>query len=484
MRNAKKWLRVMAPAMALWLLAVAGWSQDEEQTQFKPNLGQAREQIGGMSGALAQIPVNAPEVTAYPVPAEQPRPLLTEVPGKPFKQVTPIPRARAWWKYPLYVAVGLPRDLIDAGFGAMSNVPFFNIPFVYLPYEVVPTQILIRDPRDWHRWPGRRNSRGHGMIDPISWGWFPSAHSWHFTYPSARLARKYQAENEALQKELDAMNQRIEEQNRAVTARGQEALTKAREAITAGNGREAAMRMLAYNKAYPLDESAFALYVTSLAMFAPEGPAWVKPALIDALNTAQPRALEQAERLLTQTVKSQSYRPSILETLIYTQLILGKEESALANARELLKVKPDDPERQRLVFESAMAAGNAPLAEKTLAGLTQLNAETRQMMELRLRLLKGEVEPARQTLAEMQARQPEDPYLNYYLGSALMLEAQQAANPAEGMNQALPLVEKAALGAPNPALAQRAGAALSYINGVLRQVRENPELFAPQPTQK
>jgi hypothetical protein len=333
------------------------------------------------------------------------------------------------------------------------------------------------------------------MVDSNGWGWFPSAHSWHFTYSSPRKARNYQLYNEKLQKQLAEENRKIDVYNLGISARTREARAKAFEAIRAGNGREAALRMIAYHQVYPLDEGAFALYVTSLALYLPVGPEWVGPVLWSSLNSAQPRSLGEAEKLLAGAVKDFPNRAALGETLIYTQLLLGKEKTALATAQSLLGNKPDDPLRQRLVFETALAARDAQAAQAALLSIEarpidpsidQASAQAaRQSMQVRLQLLRGEIEPARKTLADLYARQPEDAYLNYYLGVADLLAAQGEKEPSGDFKRALPLIEKASLLAPGPALRTRATEALSYVRGVVAGITEKPEIFAvPTPASK
>ena len=477
------------------LVFLTGAALSRAAGDFQPGLGQAKELIAGKETPATQIPRNAKELQAYPLASERPRELLAEVPGKPFRQVIPTPLASAWWKYPFYAVLGLPRDLADAVFGGISFVPLINLPLVYLPYEVVPSQVLLRDPRDWHRWPGQRNNRGHGMIDSISWGWFPSARSWHFTYSSPGKARKYQLYNEKLQKQLEEENRKIDVYNQAISARTREARAKAFEAIRAGNGREAALRMVAYHQVYPLDEGAFALYVTSLALYLPDGPEWVGPALWSSLNAAQPRSLSEAEKLLSGTVKDFPNRVAPAKALIYTQLLLGKEKAALATAQTLQGNKPDDPLRHRLVFETALAARDAKVAEAGLSSIVaqpidpssdQANEQAaRQSMTFRLQLLRGEIEPARKTVADLYARQPEDAYLNYYMGVVYLLIAQGEKEPSGDFKRALPLIEKSSLLATGPALRTRATEALSYVRGVVEGIAEKPEFFAvPTPASK
>jgi len=475
MRPRNAWIIAV---LAVWLLL--GGAQRAKAMDFNPELGQAREMIAGEAGgAGVEIPADAKELTAYPIPSEQPRELLTVIPGKEERQATPLPLAHAWWKVPFYVAVGLPRDLVDGLMGWFSYVPILNMPLVYLPYEVVPTQVVFRDYRDWHRWPGRRNARGHGMVDGESWGWFPSASTWDFTYASERKAARNMKWNAELKKQLQERNKEIELRNEAIAARTQETRAKALEAIQAGNGREAALRMIAYHRSYPLDEGAFALYVTSLALYAPEGPEWVAPLLWGTLQSAQPRVLLEAEKLLAATLKAKRDSLSLAKALIYTELLLGDHKKAQNAANQLLSQKINDPYRLRLVFETSLASRDADLARATFKALKpgDYDQYTWAMMQARLDLLLARTEPARQLLAQRLALKKEDPYVNYYLGCTELQATQNLDNPTAGFKRASDDFEAAKLRAPGIALAARAAEAQSYIDSMLRRIAASPELF-------
>lgn len=457
--------------------AATAWAQ-----AFEPDLGQAREIIAGRDTAPAAIPSDAKELTVYPLKAERPRPLLTELPGRPFLPVTPMPQARAWWKYPVYAAVGLPRDLIDAAVGGLNFIPILNIPIVMGGYEVVPTQMLVRDPRDWHAWPGvKMNSRSHGPIDGDSWGWFPSLHCWHFTYPSQRLARQNEILNQEIKQKLDSENRQIEEANAAIQIRLRDARERALKAIQAGDGREAVYRMLAYHQNYPLDEGGFALFATAMALYIGEGPEWTGPVLWGELDRAQPRLLAEAEKLMATTAQKYPDRIPLSEALIYTRLALGRNQGAVDAATALLKTKPEDPFRQRLVFEVAMADRDPRLARRTRAAMspTSYDAPTRELMDLRLQLLTGGAAPAAAALAQLQAQHPEDPYYAYYLACAQATVGEKLENPAETYRQAAMLVNLAGDRAPNAALRQRAAKASTWLKSVLQGIADKPELFAP-----
>ena len=145
---------------------------------------------------------------------------------------------------------------------------------IYPIYEVIPLQAVIRDPRDWHFWPGIRNSLGHGMIDSDGWGWFPSAHSWQFEYVSESKLRDYHEYNEELTEDLNRLNREIELENQRISGSLRQARRIAFDAIDRGDGQEALSRMLPYWSHHDLDQGAFALFITSLALYAEDGSGW------------------------------------------------------------------------------------------------------------------------------------------------------------------------------------------------------------------
>ncbi len=451
------------------------------RADFSPELGQAREVIDQGRTAQAQLPANAPELTTYPLPSERPLPLLPELPDKPLRQVSPQPESRAWWKYPFYVVLGLPRDLVDGGFGFVSNWPFFNIPFVYLPYEVLPAQALARDPRDWHHWPGRRNKNGHGMIDSESWGWFPSWHQWHFTYPSQRKLRKNRDWNESVQNELRNRNKELEAANMVIATRQQEARQAALTAIEAGNGREAALRMIPFYQGYKLDEGAFALFVTALAVYQPSAPEWVQSLLWQELKGAQGRYLEQAEKLLLETLAKQPKNQSLAETLIYVRLLLNKNSLALALANAFAASQPDDPRAQRLVFETALAAGQQVAAQNAAKNLHSDNWPQADwaLLQSRLRLAAEDPQGAIALLEPLRRAEPENPYPNYYLGAANLMLADRHEQPAANYQRAFELLEQASLQGQHQPIGVRASRALAYARAMAGGIKEKPELFGP-----
>ncbi|OPZ06646.1 MAG: hypothetical protein BWZ08_02236 [candidate division BRC1 bacterium ADurb.BinA292] len=466
--------RLTALLLMTGLLAPRGSAQD-----FDPPLGHAAEMIDGGTVARVEIPTQAAELQTYPMPTEYPRQLLQEVPGRPFRPVDPPPQAFAWWKVPFYVALGLPRDLVDGFVGGLAKVPIISPVFVFPAYELVPTQIVFRDPRDWHRWPAGPNRHDHGYYKGNSWGWFPSAHMWKFHYTSERKLERNRAYNERLQAELRDRNREIETHNQLIENRKREARREALRAIEAGDGREAALRMIPYYQAYPLDEGAFALFATALAIYAPEGPEWVKPLLWYELNAAQPLPLTQAETQLALAREQHPERASLAEALIYVRLLLGEPRDALVVAAEHLTREPDDARRRRLVLETALSADDLATARQVYQALDSSTLETTDaaLIRARMDLLAGDYRGAQQLLRIMHQEHPEDAYVSYYLGIAeLQLALYEPAYP-EGFEQAFDLLEQAVLRAPNAALRVRAGQTLAYARGLGSEIEEEPELF-------
>lgn len=466
-----------ALALAMLLLALHLPAQD-----FEPNLGQPLEAIDGGQALDVTIPAGAVERTAYPLQVYYPKPLLTEVPGKPFKQVSPAPQWPAFWKYPFYAVLGFPRDLFDGAIGFFSHLPLISS-VLYVGYEIVPTQAFMRDPRDWHRWDGNLNRHGHGYYDGSNWGYFPSLNTWKFTYTSNWAARHNQKKNETLQQELNKRNREIEaanfKQSEALRETRREALT----AIEKGEGSEAVKRALPAREAYPQDEGIYALYVTALAVYAGQAgaPEWVRPVLWRELNTAQPRPLEAAEKLLEKTAQAQPGSLTLGEALIYARELQGREGDALKVAQELLAKAPNEPYRKRLVLETAISAGKNEVATPLLQQLQQDPLPDRELLAARLELLQRKYDAARERLLPLQTAHPENANYSYYLGATELAKAHQSGS-GEDYQRAFQHMEQAALQAPNAGLRLRAGQSLAYLRGVMTGIRENPGLFKDETT--
>jgi hypothetical protein len=456
------------PWAILALLTWLGLTPLAPAQTFQPELDQALEMIDGDLTLPVQPPPDAAELTASPAPAEQPQMLLTEIPGRPFLTVDPPPRALAWWKFPFYAALGAPRDLIDTIAGGFSYVPIISPVIVYPVYELVPTQIFFRDPRDWHRWDANQNRNGHGYYDGQSWGWFSSYNQWEFTYESKGKLRRWEARNEQLRTELNERNRGIEQANQTLARKKREARQETLTAIEAGNGAAATRRIAGYWKAEPLDEGTFALWVTALALYKPQGPEWAGPVLWSDLSAAQPRGLIQARRLMGRILEKYPDRTDLSLALIYTDLLLGETGRALKTGQAALAAKPADAALQRLIFELALAdadAARARAAFDALAAAAAPQSSDRAAMEGRLALLEDKPADARRILEPLHAAQPDSPYFDYYMGCVELAEGIADAQGQAHFKTGLELIEHAALQAAHPGLRNRAGKALAYVRG-------------------
>jgi hypothetical protein len=436
---------------------------------FQPDLGMAPELIDGGKLVDVTIPPGSAELLAHPVKAEPLQALLTEVPGMPFRPASVPPMTHAWWKYPFYAGLGLPRDLADGFFGLLAYVPVMNI-VDYAAYEIVPTQAFLRDPRDWHYWTGNQNRKRHGFYDGNAWGFFPTWNAWTFATPSPKKATSNEAYNEKLRRRLQELNQAIEQRNHAVTARKLEARGEALRAVEQGDGGEAVRRMIPYFMAYPLDaEGAFALLATGLALYVPEGPSWTAPMLWKRLSDAQPVPLQQAEDMMASVAERAPDAPILNEALIYTALLRGEEGKAEATTEACLKRKPADPRLRRLALETALTAHDADKARQAYKALDlgQLPTWDREVLAARMDLFEGRIDPAQRRLAQLQAATPENACLNYCLGCAELLQVEKHPASLGGYQATFKHLEQAAFQAEHPALRQRASEALAYARSLM-----------------
>ncbi len=451
---------------------------------FEPDLQETIEFIAGPGDASsfswATVPSSSPELSRHAMPSEPVQALLDEVPGKPFYDLKNPPLSRAWWKYPFYLALGAPRDGVDAVFGFFSFWPIFNIPITLVAYEVVPTQLFMRDPRDWHRWPGVMNKKGHGMLDfgdtprdDAGWGWFPSANTWKFKYVSKRKVKKLQAKNEALTAQLEKLNKEIEAGNRAIADRQKAARDGASKALDAGDGLEATAWALPYYRAYPTDETARALAINALALHADQGPEWVKPALWSELSAAPLRVLKQAETLLAKTHADQPKRATILDALVLARTRLEKFDGAFEAADAARQASPGDPRLARLAFETALAIRDEAAADEAMKIIA--GAPEAPMLRLRLALMKGEAEKVRPQIAELVKQSPDNPYHHYYLGCADLELVGDSETPAASTREATRSLERASQASRNTALADRAARALSYARSLAAEQTGQPK---------
>ncbi len=462
--------------MALIFLfsATRGWSA----LSFDPDLGETMDWLAGKAASPdappIQPPANAPDLTRHPLTAETPRELLSQIPGRPFHDLSSPPRTAAWWKYPIYAVVGFPRDAMDSVFGFVGFWPIFNVGFVGVGYELVPTQVLLRDPRDWHHWPGRRNKNGHGWIDSDGWGWFPTLHQMKFTYESKRKLARYQAENEKLTAELQELNRQIEIANHALADRQKAARTSAVEAIDKGDGAEAVAWALPLHLAYPENETAHAILLNALALDGDAGPEWVRPCLWGHLSKSGLRVLKQAETLLAKTQKDFPKSNTTTEALVFIQTRLGEVDKAQETARTWFQAASTDPRRARLYLETALAARDGKRAADAFGALESAAPKSEDLAALRFRLalLNGKAPDIRPALVELLAKNPENAYYRYYMGCVELAAVESADDPEDTIHSAVTELERASLNAETTPLLERAGKALGYARALTSKETE------------
>lgn len=436
---------------------------------YRPELGEVEDLFVPADPSAGIIPADAPERTLHPMPAERPRDLLDEVPGKPFADLSSPPRSFAWWKIPVYAVLGAPRDAVDMLFGAAANIPVVNVPVVGLAYEVVPTQLLIRDPRDWHRWPGRRNARGHGWLDSRSWGWFPTARSMKFRYVDEARAERLKKSNEALEVELAALNREIETQGREIARRRREARAAALEALAAGDYREAVARLLPCAESDPSDESVEAMLIDALAAHGDAGPEWVRPHLWTRLAASPAGPLRLAERLLAGSRLERPDSRTGGEALVFARARLGDAAGALAVAREMAAAAPEDARLARLRFEAALSTDDPAESLAALEELDRIGA-AHSLDAPRIALLEGRAEEVAGGLEAIARENPEDSRAAYCLAVA-RLEIPDASGTDGLLRAATAELERLALSTGPRPLRERADQALAYARGIAEAAR-------------
>lgn len=454
---------------------------------FAPPLDQTREAIVGTGLLNPAVPIDAIATNAT-LPAGR-RNVLTEMPGKPFRQVDPPPEALSIWKLPFYAVLGLPRDLIDGFMGGLAFVPILSN-FDYAVYELVPTQILMRDPHDWHRWSGAPNSNGHGFYEG-EWGWFPTARAWKLKHPSESKAKRNAEYNAKLQKQLDELNNAAEAANQNAAKAQRDTRQAALEALQTGKaidptgaaaGKTATDLMIPYYQTTQLDEGSFALLIASLAVYE-NSPKWAEDLLWVELLNAPPTRLEPARRLLQEMAATYKVNLRVRSALILTDMLLGDPDAAFKVAQDYMDRETGRPMRNRLVFETALAAGKADDARAAFNAMRGANqfADQLPLMQDRLNIATGQLQAARKNLAARVAERPADPYFNYYLGVADLRIAQQGATGYEAsLNAAQFELQKASQGV-SPFVCEDAKQALSLANQIKADLAKKPDLSETAP---
>lgn len=460
---------------------------------FEPDLGQTLDWLESARPGEARVPADSYELTRHPIANDPIYLPLDEVPGKPFNVVDPPPLKRAYYKYPFYLALGLPRDLVDATVGFVGFIPIVNLPIVGIGYEVVPTQVLFRDYRDWHGYGGTRNKNGHGWIDSDGWGWFPNYNQTRWESVDKGKLERYEAENAVLSAELQGLNREIDAHNDAILARQKTARDYAMYSLQQGQPREAVAWILPAHNAYPLDEEIQGVLVASLATYADdaEAPEWVEPLLWEKLTASLSRVQRASEARLTELHAAKPEAASVARALVYIKTVMGDRKGALAVAAASYQQDTTDPDRARLYFEAAMTARDpeqALAAFKTIesahperAGVELLEHQLTEfedgleIMRVRMGLLIGEAAPVHDLMKARVRRAPADPYNHYYLGCTVLSLAANAPSPGPRFATAGAHFEQASLLANNRPLRVRSDVALSYVRSLVGPERNDDE---------
>ena len=471
---------------------------------FEPDLSETLEWIAPNLAMEPRIPAGAAELTRHALSPEAMKPLLDQLPDRPFHVLEPPPTSVAWWKYPLYAVVGFPRDLVDGVFGFFSYWPILNVPLVGIPYELVPAQVLFRHPADWHPWPGGRNRRGHGwtdggrvvrdgrllnadqaleereglgLVDDAGWGFFSNARRTRFSYVSQSKLRRYEAENERRREELQALNRRIDAENRTLTERLRGRRAAAIEAIDRGDGFEAVGLMLPYHLAYPTETQAQALLLNALAVHGDAGPVWVRPYLWSKLAVSDRRLLQQALTLIEKTHQDFPRMLTPAEALVFILTRLEETPRALVAAQAAFETDPTDARRARLYFEAAMSERDPAATRAALGALEPLLLTPGEVgvLRARLALLEGRAEEARAALVDLLRSAPENAYYHYYLGCAELMSLATTDQPERAVAAAFDQLEEASLRAVAPPLRERVGQTLGFVRRLAAEEAEPRE---------
>lgn len=460
---------------------------------FEPELGQTLDWLEASGPGESHVPADAYELTRHPMEDEPIFLPLEEVPGKPFHDVDSPPMRTAYYKYPIYAALGFPRDLVDGLFGFIGFVPLVNLPVTGVAYEVVPTQVFFRDYRDWHGWGGTRNENGHGWIDSESWGWFPNYNQTKFESVNERKLERWRAENAELAAELQGMNRQIDAHNQAIQSRQETARDYALHWMDNGDPREAVSWILPAHRAYPLNEELQGVLVASLALYAedPDAPDWVEPLLWEKLTSALSRVQRASEARLEALAQTHPEAWSPARALVYIKTHMNETAEALAVAEEAFNRDPADPNRARLYFEAAMTSREP---EKAAVALERVDAAYRQraginmladqigepddgmeMLRLRLALLNDEAEQVRETLLAKTERSPSNAYYHYYLACSELGMTQTDTDLSARATAAGNHFEKASLLADNDPLRVRSQVALTFLRSLSGERRDRDD---------
>lgn len=425
--------RIYLPALIASLFAVVSFcaAQEVDPSSLKPQLSDLDYIFkAGLAAASAEAVGPQPAwVASDPnqVKALKMTMKIQSLPNMLEYDTSKPPMSHHWWNYPIYGLLGFPRDLIDGFFGVVGEAPFeLNIPTTGAIYEFVPTQILMRDPRDWHRWPGRMNANGHGFYDG-TWGWFSNYHYTTFSHVDTEELARWEAHNRQVEMDLAKANQKIDASNEEVKARREAYLKETRALFAADKHRDVIRRMIAYREADPLNSPARALLVASLIDDMNEIPEhqWVNQTLANLIwGSSRAVLLPARDELKNLATK----RPSenALRFLVAINLRLENYALAMEAAKDLIAMNPSDIANHRLKFEAALAGRDEETIESTAKDLEQVagvNSATALHARGRQALVTGHPENAVTIYLRATALEPLNARFHYLEAMSLIEEA-------------------------------------------------------------
>lgn len=85
----------------------------------------------------------------YPYPQGEYKSHVNSIPGETSMKIPEPEKKSHWWKIPIYVVIGFPRDIVDISFGVADKVPIFG-GISCIVYQMIPLNYLFRHPDDWY----------------------------------------------------------------------------------------------------------------------------------------------------------------------------------------------------------------------------------------------------------------------------------------------------------------------------------------------
>ena len=233
-------------------------SQDAQP--YRPPFSEFKFLLEVPPGAKELAPPRFIQSPQYAFPGREKLPGLSVLSGETLYDLERPPRIRQWWKIPLYVVVGMPRDAFDTLFGAAGYVPVVNLALTG-GYELLGAQYLMRHPQDYHRYPGRANENKHGWINGDGWGWFSNARHMGFSKVDQERLDQWKQHNERVEAALRKQNEDIRAHNEQIDREAQAYRETARADLAATRYPDALARFWTYCRRRPTDFEALACFL-------------------------------------------------------------------------------------------------------------------------------------------------------------------------------------------------------------------------------